>query len=252
MIGAFFRLPLAYYKSVVKMKQWLNDVVMPNLTSQCPATRIFLVGYSQGAQAAADVFQERWWPYISGLVLFGDPEFNPNDHSDWFGGNAKSQLRYTLNNGVLGERPPFETAKVESFCHRGDPVCQGWDKLIHLSTQHKNYDRFGEPQMDAESFAQKIAGSWRFAGWPVTRHDLPLDFRLYSEYWRYDVLWSSCSKEHCVYARSDGQVWLVPLNWGPAIMAVDEESLNGAGTPTELLEGWGVPATETQKLLSQR
>jgi hypothetical protein len=88
----------------------------------CPDTPIVLAGYSQGAHVAADVFQKidpNVRAMIVGMVLFGDPRFNPKqpgvDVGDYDPGL----------HGLFGARK-FSSAQVpyvHSYCQALDPVC---------------------------------------------------------------------------------------------------------------------------------
>ncbi|RPB18955.1 cutinase-domain-containing protein [Terfezia boudieri ATCC MYA-4762] len=70
---------------------------------QCPGSRVFLSGYSQGAQVthkAAALIPASQREIVAGIVVFGDP-----NEGDAFPG--------TLNNNVL------------SICYPGDLICRG-------------------------------------------------------------------------------------------------------------------------------
>ena len=54
LVGAFLHLPGPYHRSVVRMKDWLRSKLR-NLAKKCPASHVFLVGLSQGAQAAGEI-----------------------------------------------------------------------------------------------------------------------------------------------------------------------------------------------------
>ena len=70
---------------------------------QCPGSRVFLSGYSQGAQVthrAASLIPASLYHIIGGIVVFGDP----------FKGRA---FPGALNNNVL------------TICNNGDLICEG-------------------------------------------------------------------------------------------------------------------------------
>jgi hypothetical protein len=154
LFGAFVKVPHmgAYHDSVVEGKRWLTRATWI-MGTECPSTRVIVTGYSQGAQVSADVFQDHGWQYIDALVLFGDPYFNGRDPVDR--GNYSEKFNGGLS-FLHAPRPLFTVKRhwVLSFCHRWDPVCQG--PLAYLSrygfTNHKNYDKFGEPELAAETF----------------------------------------------------------------------------------------------------
>ena len=71
--------------------------------TQCPGSRVFLSGYSQGAQVthkAAALIPVSQHKIVAGIVVFGDPE-----KGDGFPG--------TLNDNAL------------TICNRGDLICLG-------------------------------------------------------------------------------------------------------------------------------
>ncbi len=131
----------AYHGSVADGKRWLRDFV-PRELRTCPAIKLVLVGYSQGAQVTGDVYQrdvtraER--RNIFAVLLFGDPYFNPSDRRADRGSYDHHRA------GALGERRTVGgDPRVESFCHHHDPVCQASGQpaafLIWGFKQHENY-----------------------------------------------------------------------------------------------------------------
>lgn len=71
--------------------------------NQCPGSRVFLSGYSQGAQVthkAAALIPAKQHSIIAGIVVFGDPM-------------AGVAFPDTLNNNVL------------TICNNGDLICDG-------------------------------------------------------------------------------------------------------------------------------
>lgn len=148
-------LPGPYTDSVKRMEKWLPEQIT-RLRKACKMAKILVAGYSQGAQAAGDAYQNQNGNNINGLVLFGDPKYNHKDSSDRFGLNdTKEKDRRTNNNGALGKRPAFNSSRVFSYCHRGDPVCQGIGRLLHWD-QHKNYSDFKEPMLAAKHMARFV------------------------------------------------------------------------------------------------
>jgi len=153
--------PWGYNGSVVAGKNWLSKEVASVNTGPCKdVTKMILTGYSQGAQVTADVYQNGSTRNVLGVVLFGDPYFNPKDpavdrgdysrhpgRDGWFG----ARIRFGTEPGVVSR------GRVISYCHDGDPVCQGplppqdWPAFL---TYHNNYDRLNEPATAARFFAQ--------------------------------------------------------------------------------------------------
>jgi Cutinase len=135
----------AYHDSVVDGKKWLaQEVATIANDPNCPNNKIFLVGYSQGAQVTGDVYQAISQDkrdagvvkHIRGVALFGDPYFNHADHRV-DRGNHEPGL-----DGVLGTRPQF-SGPVMSYCHKYDPICQGpldyVTLALHRFKEHENY-----------------------------------------------------------------------------------------------------------------
>ncbi|KAI5857056.1 cutinase-domain-containing protein [Tricharina praecox] len=82
--------------------------------SQCPSGKVFMIGYSQGAQVthlAGDLIPTADRAAVGGVVVFGDP-----NRGDRFPG--------TLNNNVL------------TICDLADPICYGIPLPIG---EHLNY-----------------------------------------------------------------------------------------------------------------
>lgn len=180
--GAFVKLSGpglgAYHDSVNDGKAELRRRIS-TWTQACDSrfTKIVLVGYSQGAQIVADVYQENWKrdsantiAWIYGMVLFGDPYFNRNSVgtiAPW------SILDGGVYKGSLGERPAFPVSqanRIVSYCHRGDPVCRGSRGLrpIGLKRYHTNYHTAGDAA-DAGRWLSTRLRAWAQANpWPPT------------------------------------------------------------------------------------
>jgi hypothetical protein len=156
LISALAKLPQQYNKSVVAGTQWLSDE-LSTLRENCPTSKFVLTGYSQGAHLTGDAYQKTSPTNILGVVLFGDPKFNSNDPAARGG---KSGL-----DGALGTRPLYtaapgkqSTGHVLSYCHDGDPVCQGVSRLRFGSAPHR-YDGTNEPQEAANYLARFISSA---------------------------------------------------------------------------------------------
>jgi hypothetical protein len=126
----------------------------------CPKVKLVLVGYSQGAQVVADVYQRYLSPSqrlrIAGVVVFGDPYFNPADTKPDVGSYDPTR------HGGLGRRQlyPTSSAPIFSVCHLYDPICQGPGR--NKFSQHINYET--DPWI--KNAANKIAS--RFAAAQAT------------------------------------------------------------------------------------
>lgn len=161
--GGALKLPAAYHKSVVRTKNWLRKRLQ-NLADTCRNTKVVLTGYSQGAQVAGDVYQERTWLQVVGVALFGDPYYNHSDTSNRFGWNVapKQRIKTKLDGALAAPapRPAFNSRVVRSFCHQFDPVCQAplsrFEQLRYRTSQHNNYTEFGEPETAAAHFVKLL------------------------------------------------------------------------------------------------
>lgn len=112
----------AYWTSVDLGAQILNSYVQQEIAA-CPYQRIAILGYSQGAHVVGNLLP--FWgldsnvtSHIAGIVLFGDPRFNPADPFDQ--GDYNSSL-----SGVFSARTISSTwwGKMRSYCHSQDFVC---------------------------------------------------------------------------------------------------------------------------------
>jgi len=157
-VAALANLPLRYHRSVSEGKRELRAIIGSLLADEdCPDTRLILTGYSQGAQVAGDVAQERPSRRIIGVVLFGDPHFNSRD-----AGAARGDFERGLD-GALGTRPVFAgwlRGRALSYCHKHDPVCQGplsyYELARYRFSRHTNYDKLGEPEEAAKFLARFV------------------------------------------------------------------------------------------------
>lgn len=158
----------AYHDSVVGGKERFAAKVAEVMEKCGAETALVLVGFSQGAQVAADVYQsdltDEQQRRVAAVVLFGDPYFHGGDRQVSRGSFSGRR------DGLLGRRPAFGntgSTLVLSYCHSHDPVCQG---LFHrvgptrtldpgalTFRQHLNYTGFGEPEQAAELVAKLAA-----------------------------------------------------------------------------------------------
>jgi predicted esterase len=113
----------AYHQSEHEGEVDLTKIIQSQLAGSCAnQTKIILLGYSQGAQATGNVYQDlpaAQAKHIAAIVLFGDPFYNHKD-------KAADQPPRSLD-GALGTRPEFEPSKttdVLSYCNPKDPICQ--------------------------------------------------------------------------------------------------------------------------------
>lgn len=252
--GAGLKLPLGYYRTVVKTKNWLRDQLQ-GLVKDCPGTKVILSGYSQGAHVVGDVYQEQSWPQVVGVVLFGDPYYNHADSSDRFGLNIKPKQRIkTKLDGALAAPKPrkaFNAEQVVAFCHQEDPVCQAPLSSFELAYfkmgQHKNYTKFKEPEEAAKYFA-KLEGSGTSPPppsapaekWPTNRNEgttvfsmwLAVNFLIMPD-------WVSCDRNYCI-AGSGDMVYVISIvdgfdqiGWVRTSIADPRAGLKQVGTPDQ-------------------
>ncbi len=149
----------AYKASVDKGKKDLNAIIKSQVDA-CSATKLILIGYSQGAQITGDVFQKlslTVQKHIAAVVLFGDPEYNHEDKAV-----DQDQPPDRSRNGSLGTRPKFLTTSgtmVLSYCQIYDPVCQWrlplWAYDKYKLSQHKEY--WGDNDSPADQAATVVA-----------------------------------------------------------------------------------------------
>jgi hypothetical protein len=116
-----------YWNSVRGGESDLEQFLKRQLSSPCGrsrATKVILLGYSQGAQVTGNVYEDLY-PHldkseraqIAAVVLWGDPRYNPLDLK----ANQDNQFRV----GLLGPRSKFpDPGKVFSYCNTHDPICQ--------------------------------------------------------------------------------------------------------------------------------
>jgi hypothetical protein len=125
-----------YEHSVERGEGALREFMVNFSKSRCGRSAyVYLVGYSQGAEVVDGVFQSLDAAHkarVGGVVLFGDPRFNPAqtlpvdvgtfDHSK--SGVAVYQFRPPTGTfGTLAVYRPAEAATVRSYCADHDQIC---------------------------------------------------------------------------------------------------------------------------------
>ena len=149
LVAAFAHLPGSKYgKSVAQGQAWLKER-LAHLPTEHPGSLIFVVGYSQGADVAAEILGDGSWENVGGLLMFGDPHFTPGDSFN----QGDYEDGYWGALGVRGDEITDDDTYVLSYCHAHDPVCQGIQWIPHYSfSTHTNYDQLGEPEDAARHF----------------------------------------------------------------------------------------------------
>ncbi|MGO4533417.1 cutinase family protein [Leifsonia sp. 2MCAF36] len=146
---------------------------LDEVRTSCPASQIVLAGYSQGADAlgkAVDQMTIAQKNSIRTVLLFGDTYFNPADDQADFSGFRHDHSGVFGTRGLWSAELPF--TPVISYCHFGDPICNGsaglsWDLpqfAVFGMAQHLNYAD------DSASAARKVASHLDLAsiGQPVS------------------------------------------------------------------------------------
>ncbi len=113
---------IRYLNSMATGRQALRGALASAFQSKCTKTRFILAGYSQGAQVAADVYQNLSKSQRARVtvLLFGEPRFNP--------------FQSKVNKGdydrfLFGSFPGYRiiqgdaVGQVRSYCTWGDPIC---------------------------------------------------------------------------------------------------------------------------------
>lgn len=149
-------------------------------------TRVYLAGYSQGAELSAAAYRTalRHDPWagriVAGVVLFGDPLFNRKDPSAGQTVLLQNTLRSLHHNGALTMHAPWHVGapdkfpyitigNVLSYCRIDDYVCQGigGNPLRH---EHDKYPESQDPADAAgyfamsDAIARALLGNWKHVG----------------------------------------------------------------------------------------
>lgn len=151
-----------YENSVAQGQTNLLDEIDAIVADCGSSTDIILAGFSQGAQVAANVYQAL--PdqnEIFGVVLFGDPLFNPDSHG--VQGDFDPDQVGLLAHPSSRLRAAFpDNGRVLSYCHSDDPVCQGIlvpdPPSANLSfSQHSNYASLGDAASESLAYSTRAA-----------------------------------------------------------------------------------------------
>lgn len=113
-----------YYQNVQAGKAALTDVVS-GLAKYCPATKLVLLGYSEGSDAMLQYLQgiQGGSANIAAAYVYGSPRFNPAYQSINSTGISGVPSHVDVDEGLLGEVP--YRALTKSTCFPTDPICQG-------------------------------------------------------------------------------------------------------------------------------
>ena len=147
------------------------------ISSPCGnGTLIYLAGYSQGAEVVDDVLQTltpRTNARIDGVVLFGDPRFNPTQAPDVDQGSYRHTLSGVAPSqfaayygaypvvgafGTLVSYSSSEAPRVRSYCTSGDPVCS-YTTDAALKTCFPKYSPAGSPDCPHYTYGWQTFGA---------------------------------------------------------------------------------------------
>jgi hypothetical protein len=244
-VGALARQPRigAYHDSVLDGESKLRTTIEDEQAS-CKNTKLLLVGYSQGAQVSADVYQQlsaSKRQNVFGVVLFGDPRYSRSSFAD--------QARLG-NNGILpvrGEFPDGSRGIVLSYCHARDPICQGLGQFfLHGDGAHKSYQK-SDAFVAAEYFAKLSSGQTPPAqsNWPINKNGGPPALFVWLGANFLSPEWSSCSSNYCIVGLQR-TVLVLKLH---GIEQITEVRLD-VKSPSQTLLALQIPAAEVAQLLS--
>jgi hypothetical protein len=123
-VGALARQPRigAYHDSVLDGESKLRTTIEDEQAS-CKNTKLLLVGYSQGAQVSADVYQQlsaSKRQNVFGVVLFGDPRYSRSSFAD--------QPSTSQNYPVAKHRPLKAIGQSTKMAAR-PPCLSGWVQI---------------------------------------------------------------------------------------------------------------------------
>lgn len=125
-----------YIDSVTRGEDALEAALSTFASGPCAKrSRLFLAGYSQGAEVVDDVFQTlptRPKQLVDGVVLFGDPRFDPSQvlpvdvgtFSHSHGGVTPYQFHPAVGSfGTLVSYAATDAPVVRSYCADHDQIC---------------------------------------------------------------------------------------------------------------------------------
>jgi hypothetical protein len=161
-LGAFLGVNAlgAYHASEDQGRKAVLSFVGSEIAGTCgSSSKIILLGYSQGAQATADAYEQlkpAQRGHVAAVVLWGDPRYNHADHAA-----DRDDRRW---DGALGTRHSFPDdakpghgSKVFSYCNAHDPICQNGlltPELLHYKLkEHSLYWSTDEAKNDGSAVA---------------------------------------------------------------------------------------------------
>ncbi|HEX4304528.1 MAG TPA: cutinase family protein [Solirubrobacterales bacterium] len=153
----------AYRDSESEGRKEVLSFVKTEIAGACGSTsKIVLLGYSQGAQATGDAY-EQLSPdqrrHVAAVVLWGDPRYNHKD--------ALADRDDRGTDGLLGTRKPFPNdakhqneSKIFSYCNNRDIICQTFplaEIAYFRAREHELYYTTDEAKNDGSAVASFLA-----------------------------------------------------------------------------------------------
>lgn len=144
------------YSGTVEAKTYILQ-----LRTLCPATKIVLAGYSQGAQVVSSTLQIIKPSWIYTALTFGDPKlYLPEGKMNWLTRTTKACKNQDLSSyrafvpdcyayeGILGGYKPYQpddgyTGKLKAYCQFHDVICSAFIDLGNLGYAHASYAEQG-------------------------------------------------------------------------------------------------------------
>lgn len=126
----------------------------------CPDQKIVLGGYSQGAHVIGNTLHKVSDKAASSIVyagLFGDPKFKVDS---WAARGSFTESKHGAVGGVLEARDEFPEefkGKVDSWCSRGDGICENsWYRSIFKQENHNSTYQEYEIPLSVQAAAARL------------------------------------------------------------------------------------------------
>lgn len=164
--------PAEYAKSISAGKISLSNYITDFLAGPCAKTTyLYLIGYSQGAQVIADVYETLGTAprgRIGGVTLLGDPRFYGHQGDPVAVGTYNPKKNGVATSFGYKKNQIKETQKVRSYCVKDDPICNWADGAIGCKTNpdgcaHIHYPDLTLPQTSLTYTT--LAGNFLISRW---------------------------------------------------------------------------------------
>lgn len=174
-----------YYSYGDSVEEGSNEAAyfIMHYKNKCPASKIIIGGYSQGANTVSRTLQKINPSWIDYALTFGDPKlYLPEGKPEQFatttracreGHSAYSHYRtfvpdcYTYE-GILGGYKPYDAGdsayngKLKAYCQMHDVICSSYIDIFDLAYGHATYKEQGTYKRAAEDVYNAILGSEDF------------------------------------------------------------------------------------------